>query len=104
MKAARRRGPAGRRRAGLSSVYGFIMIYLLVIASFQAISTALSSSESADAAAQHAGQVAQMRSLERLQVGLSRGGNVTIRNDGLIPSQLSFLLLQNSSLSKGLLV
>jgi len=80
------------------------MIYLLVIASLQAFSTTLSSSQSADAAAQHAGQVAQMRSLERLQVGLSWGGNVTIRNEGLIPSELSFLLLQNSSISKGLLV
>jgi hypothetical protein len=102
MKAARLRGPSQRRRGGLSSVYGFIMIYLLVIASLQAVSTALSSSEKADAAAQQAGQVAQMRSLERLEVGLLRGGNVTITNDGLIPSQLSYLLLQNSSVSREL--
>ena len=103
MKAARPSGRSGRRRrAGLSSVYGFIMIYLLVIASLQAISSALSSSERADAAAQQAGQVAQMRSLEHLHVGMSRGGNVTITNDGLIPSQLSFLLLQNSTVSKEL--
>ncbi|HUK74712.1 MAG TPA: hypothetical protein VLU99_02885 [Nitrososphaerales archaeon] len=102
MKSARPSGRSGRRkRAGLSSVYGFIMIYLLVIASLQAVSTALSSSEKADAAAQQAGQVAQMRSLERLSVGMS-GGNVTIANDGLIPSRLSFLLLQNSTLSKEL--
>src|SRR5689334_22661061 len=97
MEAGRFRASHPRRRAGLSSAYGFIMIYLLVIASLQAVSAALSSSERADAAAQHAGQVAQMRSLERLQVGLSRGGNVTITNDGLIPSKLSFLLLQTSS-------
>jgi len=103
MKGALRGGPARRRRTGLSSVYGFIMIFLLVVASLQAISNALSSSESADAAAQQAGQVAQMRSLERLQVKLS-GGNVTITNDGLIPSQLSFLLLQNSSVSEELAV
>jgi len=103
MKAARYRGTSGgRRRAGLSSVYGFIMIYLLVIASLQAVSTALSSSERADSAALQAGQVAQVRSLERLEVGLSRGGNVTITNDGLIPSQLSYLLLQNSTVSKEL--
>ncbi|HVC27059.1 MAG TPA: hypothetical protein VND40_02755 [Nitrososphaerales archaeon] len=103
MKAARPAGPAGRRRrAGLSSVYGFIMIYLLVIASLQAVSVALSSSQRADAAAQQAGQVAQMRSLERLQVAMSRGGNVTITNDGLIPSRLSFLLLQNSTVSREL--
>lgn len=103
MKAARPSGRSGRkRRAGLSSVYGFIMIYLLVIASLQAVSSALSSSEKADAAAQQAGQVAQMRSVERLSVGMSRGGNVTITNDGLIPSQLSYLLLQNSTLSEEL--
>ena len=103
MKASSFRRPSNRmRRAGLSSVYGFIMIYLLVIASLQAISVSLSSSESADAAAQQAGQVSQMRALERLQVGMSRGGNVTITNDGLIPSDLSYLLLQNSSISEEL--
>jgi hypothetical protein len=92
------KGP--RRRSALSSVYGFIMIYLLVIASLQAISISLSSGDNAEAAAQQAGQVAQMRSLERLQVQLQGGGNVTITNDGLIPSELSFLLLQGSSSSR----
>ena len=87
------------RRPALSSVYGFIMIYLLVIASLQAISLSLSSGEGAQAAAQQAGQVAQERSLERLQVGMSRAGNVTITNDGLISSQLSLLLLQDSNSS-----
>jgi len=101
MKAAPFRGASKRgRRAGLSSVYGFIMIYLLVIASLQAVSSALSASQNADAAAQRAGQVAQMRSLERLSVGLSRVGNVTVSNDGLIPSKLSYLLLQNSTVSE----
>ncbi len=102
MKVKRPRRTSRRGRAGLSSVYGFIMIYLLVIASLQSISSALSSGQSADAASQQAGQVAQLRSLERLQVGMSRGGNVTITNDGLIPSDLSFLLLQNSTVSKEL--
>jgi hypothetical protein len=78
------------------------MIYLLVIASLQAISLSLSSGESAEAAAQQAGQVAQMRSLEHLRVGMSRGGNITITNDGLIPSDLSFLLVQNSNVSREL--
>jgi len=78
------------------------MIYLLVVASLQAISLSLSSSEGAEAAAQQAGQVAQMRSLERLQVAKSLGGNVTITNDGLIPSELSLLLLQGSSSSREL--
>jgi hypothetical protein len=78
------------------------MIYLLVIASLQAISLSVSSGDSAEAAAEQAGQVAQMRSLERLQVAMSRGGNVTITNDGLIPSRLSFLLLQSSSSSREL--
>jgi len=91
-----------RDRAALSSVYGFIMIYLLVIASLQAISVSLSSSQSAESAAQRAGQVAQMRSLEHLRVGISRGGNVTIANDGLIPSSLSYLLTQSSSVSRAL--
>jgi hypothetical protein len=89
-------------RSALSSVYGFIMIYLLVIASLQAVSLSVSSSQAAEAAAQQAGQVAQQRSLEHLRVEMSRGGNVTITNDGLIPSNLSFLLLQNSSLSREL--
>src|SRR5256885_15167437 len=78
------------------------MIYLLVIASLQAISLSRSSSQSAESAAQRAGQVAQMRSLEHLRVGISRGGNVTIANDGLIPSSLSYLLTQNSSVSRAL--
>ncbi len=96
-------GRGGRRgRSGLSSIYGFIMIYLLVIASLQAVSTSLSSSQVAEAAAQQAGQVSQMRSLEHLRVTMSTGGNVTITNDGLIPSSLSFLLMQNSSLSREL--
>ncbi len=103
VKLARFSGPAERRRrAGLSSVYGFIMIYLLVIASLQAISLSVSSSQGAEAAAQQAGQVEQMRSLEHLRVGMARGGNVTITNDGLIPSSLSLLLLQNSTASREL--
>ena len=101
VKASRRSWPWEKTR-GLSSVYGFIMIYLLVIASLQAISISLSSSQGAEAAAQQAGQVAQMRSLEHLKVALSKGGNVTIANDGLITSSLSFLLLQNSSVSRQL--
>ena len=84
----------------MSSVYGFIMVYLLVMASLQAISISLSSSQNAEAAAQQAGQLGQLRSLERLRVVMSQGGNATIANVGLIPSSLSFLLLQNSSLSR----
>ena len=108
MKSARRGRrsewkPSGRRkRAALSSVYGFIMIYLLVIASLQTISLSLSSSQEAEASAQQAGPVAQMRSLERLQVKVSGGGNVTITNDGLITSGLSFLLLRGSNSSREL--
>jgi len=79
-----------------------MMVYLLVIASLQAISLSVSSAEGAQAAAQQAGQVAQERSLERLQVAQSRGGNVTITNDGLIPSDLSFVLLLGSNTSREL--
>ncbi|HUI01678.1 MAG TPA: hypothetical protein VLX56_08625 [Nitrososphaerales archaeon] len=89
-----------RKRRGLSSIYGFIMIYLLVIASLQAISMSLSSGQNAEAAAQQAGQVSQQRSLERLVVTLAKGGNVSITNDGLIPSTLSYLFLENSTLSR----
>jgi hypothetical protein len=77
------------------------MIYLLVIASLQALSLSLSSGQEAEAAAQQAGQVVQQRSLEHLRVGMVRGGSVTVTNDGLIPSSLSFLLLLNSSTSRG---
>jgi hypothetical protein len=97
VKVGLRRGTAGTRRGGLSSVYGFIMIYLLVIASLQAISISFSSSESAMAAAQRADQVAQQRSLEHLQVRIAQGGNVTVTNDGLIRSVLSVLLVQGRS-------
>ncbi len=75
------------------------MVYLLVIASLQAISVSLSSGQGAEAAAQRAGQLAQMRTLEHLQVRMAQGGNVTVTNVGLIPSELSILLFrsQNSS-------
>ncbi|MDG6914704.1 MAG: hypothetical protein JRM90_01865 [Nitrososphaerota archaeon] len=89
-----------RPRRGLSSVYGFIMVYLLAIASLQAISVSMSSAQGADAAAQQAGQVAQMRSLERLDVALSPGGNVTVTNVGLIPSRVSLLLVQGRNSSQ----
>lgn len=89
---------AGGRRA-VSSVYGFIVIYLLVMASLQAISLALSAGEGADEAAQRAQQVDQLRTVERLAVTLS-GGNLTVTNDGLIPSSLSSMLLRNSSVSR----
>jgi hypothetical protein len=105
MKGGRKSSVERRRRgsrSALSSVYGFIMIYLLVIASLQAISISLSSSQNAEAAAQQAGQVSQLRSLEHLRVVMTRGGNVSITNDGLIPSSLSLLLLQNSTLSREL--
>ena len=100
----RRRSSRFEERRALSSVYGFIMIYLLVMASLQAISISLSSGQGAEEAAQQAAQVEQMRSLEHLKVGLARGGNVTVTNDGLIPSALSLLLLQNSSVSRVLQV
>ena len=91
----------GRRgRKGLASVYGFVMIYLLVIASLQAISLSVSSGQAADASAERAGQVGQLRSLEHLRVAMARGGNLTITNDGLITSSLSFLVLQNSTVSR----
>lgn len=91
-----------QRRRALSSVYGFIMVYLLAVASLQAISVSLSSSQAADAASLQAGQVAQMRSLERLDVTVSPGGNVTVTNVGLIPSQLSLLLVRGLDSSEAI--
>ena len=70
------------------------MIYLMAIASLQAISLSFSSGANAQEAAQQAAQVEQMRSLEHLQVSLSQGGNVTIVNDGLMTSVASLLLVQ----------
>jgi len=89
-----------RGRTGLASVYGFIMIYLLAMASLEAISMSVSSDQQEEAAAQQAGQVSQTRSLERLSVSLSQEGNVTITNDGLIPSEVAFLLLQGAASSR----
>jgi hypothetical protein len=97
----KRRRPLARRHSrALSSVYGFIMIYLLVIASLQAISSSLSSGQNAEVAAQEAAQVSQTRSLEHLQVRL--GTNVTVTNDGLISSYISVLLVKTQNGSREL--
>jgi hypothetical protein len=80
------------------------MIYLLVMASLQAISQVMSSTGNAQEADQRAAQVGQERSLERLSVQMSQGGNVSVTNDGLIPSQVAFLLERGSSGSRELAV
>jgi hypothetical protein len=85
-------------KRGLSSIYGFIVVYLLVIASLQVISSSVSSQAAAANAYQESQELGQSRSLEHLTLAIS-GRNVTMTNDGLVPSVVSYLLLANSSKS-----
>jgi hypothetical protein len=79
-----------RRRKGLSSIYGFIMIFLLSMASLQTWSSAVSSMASIESASDQGNQLQQMQSIEHLVLTES-GPNLTIANNGEIPSTAEFL-------------
>ena len=83
-------------RRALSSIYGFIVVYLLVLASFQVMTSAVSSQAAVVDAYQESQELGQSRSLEHLTLSAS-GKNVSMTNDGLIPSVVSYLLLRNAS-------
>ncbi len=79
-----------RRRKGLSSIYGFVMIFLLSMASLQTWSSAVSSMASIESASDQGNQLQQMQSIEHLALTES-GPNLTIANNGEVPSTAEFL-------------
>jgi len=79
-----------KRRKGISSIYGFIMIFLLSMASIQTWSSAVSSMSSLESASDQGSQLQQMQSIEHLSLAES-GPNLTISNNGQIPSTAEYL-------------
>ena len=74
----------------ISSVYGFIMIFLLSMASIQTWSSAVGAMESIQGASDQSAQVDQLQGIEHLSLSLS-GSNLTISNDGQVTSTIEFL-------------
>lgn len=79
-----------KRRNGISSIYGFIMIFLLSMASIQSWSYAVSSMANEENAAAQQEQVQQLQSVERLSL-FESDGNITVTNTGQIPSTIEVL-------------
>jgi len=90
-----------QRRRALSSVYGFILIFLLSMASIQTWSYAVSSEANVENAFLREHQIQQMQSEERLRL-TEYGGNLTIANVGQIPSTVKFLRLLEANGSRTL--
>ncbi len=88
-----------RGSRGISSIYGFIMIFLLSMASIQTWSSAVGSLTELQGASDQSHQLEQMQGLEHLSLSLS-DGNLTIANDGQIPSTLDYLRLVGQNDSK----
>ena len=88
-----------QRRRAISSIYGFIMIFLLSMASVQTWSYAISSETSVENASLHQHQLQQMQSAERLVLTESKG-NLTIFNGGQITSTIEFLRFLATNNSK----
>jgi len=81
-----------RRRKAISSIYGFIMIFLLSMASLQTWSSAVSSMTSIEGASNQSHELQQMQSIEHLSLSES-GSNLTINNNGQVRSTVQFLRL-----------
>src|SRR3989475_13268271 len=81
-----------RRRKALSSVYGFIVLYTLIVVGLGAFSAVMYSNASVESSHQRAGQIDSMRHLEHLTLTLM-SGSVIVINDGLITSQLAYFHL-----------
>ncbi len=88
-----------RGSRGISSIYGFIMIFLLSMASIQTWSSAVGSLTELQGASDQSHQLEQMQGLEHLSLSLS-DGNLTIANDGQVPSNLDYLRLVGQNDSK----
>ena len=87
------------KRKGISSVYGFIMIFLLSMASIQTWSSAVGSMESIQGASDQSHQIQQLQGIEHLSLSYS-DWNLTIVNDGQVPSTVEFLRLVGPNSSK----
>ena len=87
-----------RRRQALSSVYGFIVVYTLIVVGLGAFSAVMYANANLESSHQRASQIDSMRHLEHLTLTLT-SGSVIILNDGLITSQLSYLHFVYSSTS-----
>ncbi len=83
-------------RKGLSAVYGFVVIYLLIMAGLSAISNVANSQVAVQQSNDRARQLDSLRSSERLEVQYSNG-TVSVRNDGSVLSTLEDLVTRASS-------
>jgi len=86
---------------GISSVYGFILIFLLSMASIQTWSSAVGAMESIQAASDQGHELQQLQGIERLSLSLSNG-SLTISNDGQVPSTVEFARLLGANSSRTL--
>jgi hypothetical protein len=77
-------------RKGLSAVYGFIVIFTLLMAGIGAALTIMDSQASVWSAQDRARQIQASQQAERLALSLN-GSSLTIRNVGLAPSQVLYL-------------
>ncbi|MDV3277289.1 MAG: hypothetical protein LYZ69_02335 [Nitrososphaerales archaeon] len=78
-------------RRGLSAVFGFLVIFMLLMAGLAAISTELNAQNSVWSSQERARQVENTRQLEHLTLSLN-GSFLVVRNDGLVQSQLQYLV------------
>jgi len=77
-------------RSGLSSVYGFIVIFTLLIAGISVTQTILNSQKAVWDAQDRAKHIEASQQLEHLTLSLT-GTSLKIQNVGLVPSQLMYL-------------
>ena len=82
-------------RKGLSAVYGFIVIYLLVMAGLSAISNVASSQASLEQSVDRARQLDSLRSSEHLDLERSNG-TLMVENDGSVLSSLQDIVFRTS--------
>src|SRR3989442_9286432 len=87
-----------RRKQALSSVYGFIVVYTLIVVGLGAFSAVMYANANLESSRHRAGQIDAMQHLEHLTLTLSPG-SVIVLNDGLITSQLAYLHLVSPSTS-----
>jgi hypothetical protein len=86
---------------GLSSVYGFIVIYLITIAALEASSSTIGSLVSLQASHDRADQLESVQKIEHLSLTFSNG-TLTVTNDGLVFSTVRYIHLTLASSSSDL--
>ncbi|MBI3023585.1 MAG: hypothetical protein HYY68_07665, partial [Thaumarchaeota archaeon] len=79
-------------RRGLSSVYGFIAVYLLTMAALEASSSMVGSLVTLQESRDRADQLESVQKIEHLTLTQSNG-TLTLTNDGLTPSMVKYLHL-----------